>query len=159
VTANEELDEGTPQDSRPDNILLSKEHDNIVKGSIINMLPDGNINMANLNSKPPMATTQVHTPTLPHLLHTMNHQHNPKPGASLDINQGALPLPGHSRHASLDPSTAYGPPSEREREFERRFWTSARRLSIRRNEDDLGAHNAPREHLTTILHHHTSPDQ
>lgn len=58
----------------------------------------------------PMATTQAHTPTPPHLLPTMNNQPNPSPHASPNIKQGAFPLPGHSRHASLDPSAAYGPP-------------------------------------------------
>ncbi|KAH7389581.1 hypothetical protein DE146DRAFT_680401 [Phaeosphaeria sp. MPI-PUGE-AT-0046c] len=56
-----------------------------------------------------MATTQAHSPTPPHLLPTMNNQQTPSPHASPSINQGAFPSPGHSRHASLDPSAAYGP--------------------------------------------------
>ncbi|KAH5069805.1 hypothetical protein HBH95_185230 [Parastagonospora nodorum] len=57
-----------------------------------------------------MAATQSHTPTPPHLLPTMNNHQNPSPHASPNMNQGAFPSPGHSRHASLDPSAAYGPP-------------------------------------------------
>jgi hypothetical protein len=56
-----------------------------------------------------MATTQAHSPTPPHLLPTMNNQQTPSPHASPNMNQGAFPSPGHSRHASLDPSAAYGP--------------------------------------------------
>jgi hypothetical protein len=55
-----------------------------------------------------MATTQAHSPTPPHLLPTMNNQQNPSPHASPNMNQGAFPTPSHSRHASLDPSAAYG---------------------------------------------------
>jgi hypothetical protein len=65
------------------------------------------INPSDLMSQ--MATTQAHTPTPPHLLPTMNNQQTPSPHASPNINQGAFPSPGHSRHASLDPSAAYGP--------------------------------------------------
>lgn len=54
-----------------------------------------------------MATSQAHSPTPPHLLPSMNHG-SPSPNASPNLNQGAFPSPGHSRHASLDPSAAYG---------------------------------------------------
>lgn len=54
-----------------------------------------------------MATTQAHSPTPPHLLPGMN-QRSPSPHASPNMNQGAFPSPSHSRHASLDPSAAYG---------------------------------------------------
>ncbi|KAF2872703.1 hypothetical protein BDV95DRAFT_491534 [Massariosphaeria phaeospora] len=53
-----------------------------------------------------MATTQAHSPTPPHLLQAM-HQQSPSPNASPNLSQGAFPSPGHSRHASLDPNTAY----------------------------------------------------
>lgn len=59
-----------------------------------------------------MATAQTHSPTPPHLLPGMNHQRSPSPHASPNLNQGAFPSPGHSRHASLDPSAAYGQANE-----------------------------------------------
>ena len=58
-----------------------------------------------------MATTQAHSPTPPHLLPGMN-QRSPSPHASPNMNQGAFPSPSHSRHASLDPSAAYGQANE-----------------------------------------------
>ncbi|CAI6338208.1 unnamed protein product [Periconia digitata] len=54
-----------------------------------------------------MGTSQAHSPTPPHLLPGMN-QGSPSPNHSPNLNQGAFPSPGHSRHASLDPNTAYG---------------------------------------------------
>jgi hypothetical protein len=65
------------------------------------------INPSDLMSQ--MATTQAHSPTPPHLMPTMNNQQTPSPHASPNMAQGAFPSPGHSRHASLDPSAAYGP--------------------------------------------------
>ncbi|KAF2197561.1 hypothetical protein GQ43DRAFT_200067 [Delitschia confertaspora ATCC 74209] len=55
----------------------------------------------------PMATTQAHSPTPPHLLQPgrIPSQHN-SPHASPMLNQGGF-SPAHSRHASLDPSAAY----------------------------------------------------
>lgn len=67
------------------------------------------INPSELMSQ--MATTQAHSPTPPHLLPAMN-QRSPSPHASPNMNQGAFPSPGHSRHASLDPSAAYGQANE-----------------------------------------------
>ena len=58
-----------------------------------------------------MATTQPHSPTPPHLLPAM-HQRSPSPNASPNMAQGAFASPSHSRHASLDPSAAYGQPNE-----------------------------------------------
>ncbi|OCK81151.1 hypothetical protein K432DRAFT_392436 [Lepidopterella palustris CBS 459.81] len=55
-----------------------------------------------------MATTQAHSPTPPHLLQPGMNRPNGSPHASPNMNQGAFPSPGHSRHASLDPSAAYG---------------------------------------------------
>lgn len=59
-----------------------------------------------------MATTQHNAPTPPHLLPTMNNHQTPSPHASPNLNQGAFISPGHSRHASLDPSAAYGQNTE-----------------------------------------------
>lgn len=61
-----------------------------------------------------MATTQAHSPTPPHMLQSGMHQQSPSPHASPNVTQGPFPTPGHSRHASLDPSAAYnlGPGSE-----------------------------------------------
>lgn len=58
-----------------------------------------------------MATAQPHSPTPPHLLPAMN-QRSPSPNASPNMTQGTFPSPSHSRHASLDPSAAYGQPNE-----------------------------------------------
>ncbi|KAF2185398.1 hypothetical protein K469DRAFT_576397 [Zopfia rhizophila CBS 207.26] len=56
-----------------------------------------------------MATTQAHSPTPPHLLQpNMSRQQSGSPHASPSISQGTFPSPQHSRHASLDPSAAYG---------------------------------------------------
>ncbi|KAF1997524.1 hypothetical protein P154DRAFT_278918 [Amniculicola lignicola CBS 123094] len=60
-----------------------------------------------------MATAQAHSPTPPHLLPGMNQQ-TPSPHASPNMSQGAFPSPSHSRHASLDPSAAYGQPAGNE---------------------------------------------
>jgi hypothetical protein len=57
-----------------------------------------------------MAATQSHPPTPPHLLPSMHNRQTPSPHASPNMNAGAFPSPGHSRHASLDPSAAYGQP-------------------------------------------------
>jgi hypothetical protein len=57
-----------------------------------------------------MATTQAHSPTPPHLLQPGMNQQSPSPHASPNMNQGAFASPSHSRHASLDPSAAYGQP-------------------------------------------------
>ncbi|KAF2809699.1 uncharacterized protein BDZ99DRAFT_388847 [Mytilinidion resinicola] len=57
-----------------------------------------------------MATTQAHSPTPPHLLQPNMNRPNGSPHASPNMNQGAFPSPNHSRHASLDPSAAYGQP-------------------------------------------------
>lgn len=59
-----------------------------------------------------MATAPHNAPTPPHLLPTMNNHQIPSPHASPNINQGAFASPGHSRHASLDPSAAYGQSTE-----------------------------------------------
>lgn len=56
-----------------------------------------------------MATAPAHSPTPPHLLPNMNNQQSPSPHASPNLNQGQFHSPSHSRHASLDPSAAYGP--------------------------------------------------
>jgi hypothetical protein len=53
VTANEELDKVIHQDRRLDEILLFREHEDIAKEPTISMLPDGSIEITNLNSKPP----------------------------------------------------------------------------------------------------------
>jgi hypothetical protein len=58
-----------------------------------------------------MATAQHNAPTPPHLLPTMNNHQSPSPHASPNINQGQFRSPGHSRHTSLDPSAAYGQPT------------------------------------------------
>lgn len=58
-----------------------------------------------------MATAHPHSPTPPHLLPGMNQQ-SPSPHASPNMSQGAFPSPSHSRHASLDPSAAYGQGNE-----------------------------------------------
>ncbi|KAH7401619.1 hypothetical protein BKA66DRAFT_405778 [Pyrenochaeta sp. MPI-SDFR-AT-0127] len=63
------------------------------------------VNPSDLMSQ--MATTQPNAPTPPHLLPTMNSRQTPSPHASPNMNQGAFTSPGHSRHASLDPSAAY----------------------------------------------------
>ncbi|KAF2117597.1 hypothetical protein BDV96DRAFT_489453 [Lophiotrema nucula] len=55
-----------------------------------------------------MATTQAHSPTPPHLLQPGMNNQSPSPHASPNLNQGAFHSPSHSRHASLDPSAAYG---------------------------------------------------
>ncbi|KAF2269246.1 hypothetical protein CC78DRAFT_540282 [Lojkania enalia] len=55
-----------------------------------------------------MATTQAHSPTPPHLLQPGMNRQTPSPHASPSMAQGAFPSPSHSRHASLDPSAAYG---------------------------------------------------
>ncbi|KAF2745585.1 hypothetical protein M011DRAFT_406145 [Sporormia fimetaria CBS 119925] len=58
-----------------------------------------------------MAATQAHSPTPPHLLHQSSmHRQSPSPHASPNMASGAFPSPSHSRHASLDPSAAYGQP-------------------------------------------------
>ncbi|KNG52369.1 c2h2 type zinc finger domain-containing protein [Stemphylium lycopersici] len=59
-----------------------------------------------------MAATQHNAPTPPHLLPSMNNHQTPSPHASPNMNQNQFRSPGHSRHTSLDPSAAYGQPSE-----------------------------------------------
>ncbi|KAF2759600.1 hypothetical protein EJ05DRAFT_303264 [Pseudovirgaria hyperparasitica] len=59
-----------------------------------------------------MATSQAHSPTPPHLLQPHNNMHRAtsiSPHHSPNLNQGGFPSPGHSRHASLDPSSAAFP--------------------------------------------------
>lgn len=61
-----------------------------------------------------MATAPAHSPTPPHLLQPGMNQQSPSPHASPNMNQAAFPSPSHSRHASLDPSAAYGQPQGNE---------------------------------------------
>jgi hypothetical protein len=96
-----------------------------------------------------MATTQSHSPTPPHLLPTMNNQQTPSPHASPNINQGAFSSPGHSRHASLDPSAAYGPPQGSEWGNIANF-RSHRRAPSETYSDISSAHASP------YLQHHES---
>ncbi|CBX91928.1 hypothetical protein LEMA_P046340.1 [Plenodomus lingam JN3] len=58
------------------------------------------------------AAPQHNAPTPPHLLPTMNNHQTPSPHASPNMNQGAFASRAHSRHASLDPSAAYGQGAE-----------------------------------------------
>jgi hypothetical protein len=74
--------------------------------------PNQSVNPSELMNQ--MAATQPHPPTPPHLLPTMHNQHSPSPHASPNMKAGAFPSPSHSRHASLDPSAAYGQPQSSE---------------------------------------------
>lgn len=57
-----------------------------------------------------MATTSAHSPTPPHLLQPgMRQASSASPHASPSMGQGAFHSPAHSRHASLDPSSAAYP--------------------------------------------------
>jgi len=62
----------------------------------------------------PNMATQTQSPTPPHLLAPAMHRHSSSPHGSPAMNQGAFqnPSPNHSRHASLDPSSAAYPQNE-----------------------------------------------
>jgi hypothetical protein len=96
-----------------------------------------------------MATTQAHSPTPPHLLQAgMNHQ-SPSPHASPHINQGAFSSPGHSRHASLDPSAAYGQPQGSE-------WGGMAAFRGHRRAPSETYSDVSSQHASPYLGHHDS---
>lgn len=70
------------------------------------------VNPSELMNQMATAPPQHNAPTPPHLLPTMNNQQATSPHASPNMNQGAFASRGHSRHASLDPSAAYGQGAE-----------------------------------------------
>jgi hypothetical protein len=96
-----------------------------------------------------MATTQAHSPTPPHLLQAgMNHQ-SPSPHASPHMNQGAFSSPGHSRHASLDPSAAYGQPQGSE-------WGGMAAFRGHRRAPSETYSDVSSQHASPYLGHHDS---
>lgn len=65
-----------------------------------------------------MATSQAHSPTPPHLLQPgMHRPASVSPHHSPNLSQGGFPSPHHSRHASLDPSSAAYPVTQQNSEW------------------------------------------